>query len=121
MGTLAKVEFDAVPREGLGEGGTWRKILLSENSVVGARSCLGYSSFAPGDVTEPIVHEEEEFCFVVKGRGELRGDDQVVAFGERDALLIPAGTWHSIANMGGEEVVMVFGFPAPRYPVTRRR
>jgi quercetin dioxygenase-like cupin family protein len=44
-----------------------------------------------------------------------------VPFRQGDALHIPAGTWHAVVNTGGEDVVMVFGFPHPDYPPTERR
>ena len=43
------------------------------------------------------------------------------AFRAGDALHIPAGVWHAVANTGDDDVVMVFGFPHPEYPPTERR
>lgn len=120
MPGLTRLGFDDVQPEYL-NAGTWRKILLSEERLPGARSCVGYSNFSPGTITSPIVHEVEEFAFVVTGTGEIRGDDEVVAFGAHDMLYIPEGSWHSIANTGESDVVMVFGFPSPSYPATRGR
>ena len=54
------------------------------------------------------------------GAGELRLDDGAVGFRAGDALHIPAGVWHAVANTGDEDVVMVFGFPHPDYPPTER-
>ena len=65
--------------------------------------------------------EAEEVAYVVSGSGELRLDDEAVPFGPDEALHIPAGTWHAVANTGSEDVVMVFGFPHPDYPPTERR
>jgi len=120
MPLFVRLGFDDVQPEHLNTG-TWRKVLLSEESVPGARSCVGYSNFSPGTVTSPIVHEVEEFAFVVTGTGEMRGDDEIVTFRGNDMLYISAGSWHSIANTGDSDVVMVFGFPSPRYPATRGR
>ncbi len=89
--------------------------------VKGEASSLGYSVFTPGTVLAPVKHEAEEFAYVVAGRGELRLDDGAVAFAEGDALHIPAGTWHAVANTGDADVIMVFGFPHPDYPPTERR
>jgi quercetin dioxygenase-like cupin family protein len=96
--------------------GSWSRIL-----VKGEASSLGYSVFTPGTVLAPVRHEAEEVAFVVSGRGELRLDDEAVPFGPGEALHIPAGVWHAVANTGGEDVVMVFGFPHPDYPPTERR
>jgi quercetin dioxygenase-like cupin family protein len=89
--------------------------------VKGEQSSLGYSVFTPGTELTPVRHETEEFAYVVAGTGELRLDDGSVAFGAGDALHIPAGLWHAVANTGEEDVIMVFGFPYPDYPPTDRR
>jgi mannose-6-phosphate isomerase-like protein (cupin superfamily) len=117
---VIRLGFDDVQPEHL-NAGTWRKIVLSEERLEGVRSCVGYSNFSPGTVTDPIAHEVEEFAFVVKGSGEIRDDEHVVRFGPFDTLYFPAGAWHAIANTGSEDIVMVFGFPASRYPATRKR
>src|ERR671935_276527 len=49
--------------------------------------------FTPGTALTPVKHETEEVAYVVSGSGELRLDAEAVAFGEGDALHIPAGTW----------------------------
>ena len=87
----------------------------------GERSSLGCSVFTPGTVLAAVCHGTEEVAYVVAGSGELRLDDGAVAFGVGDALHIPAGVWHAVANTGGEDVVMVFAFPHPDYPPTERR
>ena len=48
-------------------------------------------------------------------------DEGAVAFAAGEAVHIPAGVWHAVANTGDEDVVMVFGFPHPDYPPTERR
>jgi len=96
--------------------GSWSRVL-----VKGAASSLGYSVFTPGTVLTPVKHETEEVAYVVTGSGELRLDDESVPFAGGDALHIPAGTWHAVANTGDVDVVMVFGFPHPDYPPTERR
>jgi quercetin dioxygenase-like cupin family protein len=96
--------------------GSWSKMLAH-----GGASSLGYSVFTPGTELAPVKHETEELAYVVAGSGELRLDDEAVAFREGDALHIPAGVWHAVANTGDEDVVMVFGFPHPDYPPTERR
>ena len=87
----------------------------------GEQSSLGYSVFTPGTELTPVCHEAEEVAYVVSGSGELRLDDGAVFFREGDAIHIPAGLWHAVANTGDEDVVMVFGFPHPDYPPTERR
>ena len=71
---------------------------------------------------EPLLYLlANEVAYVVAGAGELRLDDGPVGFRAGDALHIPAGVWHAVANTGDEDVVMVFGFPHPDYPQTERR
>lgn len=101
--------------------GSWSRMVLNKETVSGNRSALGYSVFTPGTETTLVSHEVEELAIVLAGRGELRLEDGVVAYGQGDALLIPAGTWHAVANTGDEDVVMVFTFPYPDYPPTERR
>jgi len=101
--------------------GSWSRMLVTGARVGGNASSLGYSVFTPGTVLAPVRHETEEVAYVVSGAGELRLDDGAVPFAEGDAVHIPAGVWHAVANTGDEDVVMVFGFPHPDYPPTERR
>ena len=101
--------------------GSWSRMLVTSERVADNRSSLGYSVFTPGTALQPVCHETEELAFVVSGSGELRLDGDDVPFGPGDALHIPAGVWHAVANTGDADVVMVFGFPHPDYPPTERR
>jgi quercetin dioxygenase-like cupin family protein len=101
--------------------GSWSRMLVTSGTTDGNASSLGYSVFTPGTELTPVRHETEEVAYVVAGSGVLRLDDDAVPFGEGDALHIPAGVWHAVANTGDEPVVMVFGFPHPDYPATERR
>jgi quercetin dioxygenase-like cupin family protein len=96
--------------------GSWSRILLK-----GEASSLGYSVFTPGTVLDSVRHEAEEVAYVVEGSGELRLEDGPVHFRRGDALHIPAGVWHAVANTGDKDVVMVFGFAHSDYPPTDRR
>jgi putative monooxygenase len=96
-------------------------MLVTGERAPSTTSSLGYSVFAPGSVVGPVRHETEETAYVVSGRGELRVDEGAVPFAAGQALHIPAGVWHAVANTGDEDVAMVFGFPHPAYPPTDRR
>lgn len=102
-------------------GDSWSRMLVTGTNVPGAVGSLGASVFTPGTILGAVRHETEEFAYVVSGSGELRLDDGAVPFTTGDALHIPAGVWHAVANTGDEDVVMVFGFPHPDYPPTDRR
>ncbi len=114
------VPLESVPKIDLPKGG-WSRMLVTDKTVGGNRGSLGFSVFTPGTATAPVRHETEEFAYVVSGRGELRLEGHAVVYGAGDALFIPAGVWHAVANTGAEDVVMVFGFPHPDYPPTERR
>ena len=101
-------------------GGSWSRLLLTGEGV-GAETTLGCSSFAPGTSTAMLSHATEELAYVMSGAGELRMDDAVVPYAAGQALYIPAGVWHAVANTGEVPVTMVFAFPHPTYPPTERR
>lgn len=112
---LDQVEPISLPK------GSWSRMVLTDATVAGNQSSLGYSVFRPGTVTQPVAHEVEELAFVISGSGELRLDEGAVEFTAEEGLFIPARVWHAVANTGDEDLVMVFTFPHPDYPPTARR
>ena len=120
MGPVTTVSIDDVEPIELPQG-SWSRMLVTADRVGGNASSLGYSVFTPGTALAPVKHETEEVAYVVSGTGELRLDKEAVPFGAGDAVHIPAGVWHAVANTGDSDVVMVFGFPHPDYPPTERR
>ena len=119
MGAVTVVALDEVEPIELPRG-SWSRMLVTGERA-GSASSLGYSLFTPGTVTTAVRHETEEVAYVVAGSGELRLDEGAVPFAAGEALHIPAGVWHAVANTGEEDVLMVFGFPHPAYPPTERR
>ena len=70
-----------------------------------AKQSLAEATLEPDQATERHYHREtEEIYFVVKGSGdmELDGEHRRIAVG--DAVLIPAGAWHSLHNNGTSEL-----------------
>ena len=120
MGTVTVVPLESTDLIELPQG-SWSRMLVTDGRVDGNASSLGYSVFTPGTVLTPVRHEAEEFAYVVSGEGQLRLDDEAVRFRAGDAMHIPAGVWHAVANTGDDDVVMVFGFAHPDYPPTERR
>ena len=120
MGTVTVVPLESTDPIELPQG-SWSRMLVTDGRVDGNASSLGYSVFTPGTVLTSVRHEAEEFAYVVSGEGELRLDDEAVPFRAGDAMHIPAGVWHAVANTGDDDVVMVFGFAHPDYPPTERR
>lgn len=113
--TLEDVEPIPLPN------GSWSRMVLTDKTLGGNASSLGYSVFTPGTVTAMVRHETEEVAYVLAGSGELRLDERAVPFAAGQGLFVPAGIWHAVANTGSADVVMVFGFPHPDYPPTERR
>ena len=102
-------------------GGSWSSMVICSQQVSGNQSSLGYSVFKPGTVLPAVKHEVEEVAIVLQGKGELQLDGDTIPYSRGDALFIPAGVWHAVANNGTEDVVMVFSFPYPGYPPTETR
>jgi quercetin dioxygenase-like cupin family protein len=96
-------------------------MVLTRETAPGIASSLGYSVFTPGTATGMVSHEVEEVAYVLAGQGEIRTDAGPAFFRAGQALHIPPGLWHAVANTGDEDVVMIFGFPHPDYPPTERR
>lgn len=101
--------------------GSWSRLLVTEHTVTGNASTLGYSVFTPGLVAADLSHSVEELAFVVGGDGVIRLEDGELEVHAGQALFIPAGMWHSVVNEGDTDLVMVFSFPSPDYPPTKRR
>jgi quercetin dioxygenase-like cupin family protein len=114
---VARDEVDPIPLP----NGSWSRMVLTRETAPGIAGSLGYSVFTPGTVTGMVAHEVEEVAYVLAGRGELRTDGDPVSFEAGQALHIPPGLWHAVANTGDEDMAMVFGFPYPDYPPTERR
>ena len=102
-------------------GGSWSKMLVTEDRVGGNSASIGFSVFKPGSATASVSHDTEEVAYVVSGSGRLDTDDGEVRFKAGDALHIRPRTWHAVVNDSDDDVVMVFGFPHPDYPPTERR
>jgi quercetin dioxygenase-like cupin family protein len=116
--TLARLA--ELSRTDLGAG-SWAATVLSGTTAGTTSACPGYARFAPGAVSAALSHATEELMFVVAGIGALRTDAGAVPFAAGDALRIPPGFWHWIANLGTEDVVSVFSFPGAELPPTQRR
>jgi len=100
---------------------SWSRVLISDRTVDGNETCLGYSVFGPGLVTADLSHSVDELCFVVSGGGKIRLETEEVEVRPQSALFIPARVWHTVVNDRDEDLVMVFCFPYRDYPPTERQ
>ena len=98
--------------------GSWSRLLLTAGTVGAQGSSLGFSVFVPGTSTPQKVHEAEELCYVLSGRGQLTVGAEAVEYAAGQALYIPAGVPHGVANPYEDDLVMVFVFSHPSYPPT---
>ncbi len=79
------------------DGSTIRSILDRTNAPVEQQS-LAEARVSAGGATERHYHRiSEEFYFILEGRGEMEIDGATRTVGPGDAILIPAGAWHTIA------------------------
>lgn len=97
-------------------------LLLSQENVPEIQNCLGAVTLQPGAAgTEALAHATSEVMYVAQGSGALHTEQGAIEFARGDAIFIPAGQWHWLANTGSEPVVSVFSFPAPYRPTSQAR
>src|SRR6266446_1132224 len=78
------------------DGSTIRSILDRTNAPVKNQSLAEALVPAGGSTQRHLHRRSEEFYFILEGSGtmEIDGEHRVVQTG--DAILIPAGAWHTI-------------------------
>ncbi len=78
------------------DGSTIRSILDRTNAPVQNQS-LAEASVPAGTATQRHYHRiSEEFYFILEGSGEMELNGQSRRVTTGDAILIPAGAWHTI-------------------------
>ena len=66
---------------------------------------LAEATLEPGQATERHYHRAtEEIYFVIKGSGDMEVDGRTERVRPGDAILIPAGAWHTLVNDGTSEL-----------------
>lgn len=69
---------------------------------------LAEALLEPGQATQRHYHERtEEIYLVTKGQGELEVDGETRIVRRGDAILIPTGAWHTLANDGTSELTIL--------------
>jgi len=89
------------------DGSEIRELLNAGNSAIVNQS-LAEATVAPGETTTEHYHPlTEEIYYILRGEGRmfLEGDDPTVGAG--DAIAIPPGKRHKIANIGSEPLVFL--------------
>ncbi len=78
------------------DGSTIRSILDHANAPVQNQS-LAEAVVLAGNSTQRHYHRlSEEFYFILEGSGRMEVHGEIREIGPGDAVLIPAGAWHSI-------------------------
>jgi mannose-6-phosphate isomerase-like protein (cupin superfamily) len=89
------------------DGSTIRSLLDRTNSSA-AHQSLAEATVPPGGATAPHRHpKSEEIYYILSGHGHIRLGDEGRDVAPLDAILIPPGTLHSIANTGSEPLVFL--------------
>ena len=89
------------------DASTIRSLLDRTNSSATNLS-LAEATVMPGQATEPHRHpRSEEIYYILSGRGRMVLGDEAREVGPLDAILIPPGTRHTIANTGDEPLVFL--------------
>jgi mannose-6-phosphate isomerase-like protein (cupin superfamily) len=66
---------------------------------------LAEATLEPDEVTQRHFHRvAEEIYFVLKGSGRMEVDGDTKMIRPGDAVLIPAGAWHTLENNGSSEL-----------------
>jgi len=94
--------IDEAPAFTTMDGSEIRELLAYRNSSIRQQS-LAEARVAPGQTTTPHYHPRtEEIYYILSGRGQMRIGDELRRVGPGDAIAIPPGKTHAIANDGGE-------------------
>jgi len=105
---VSKVEAEVVPG-----GGKIKRLIGSERAK---NMALAIGIFQPGEGL--LLHEhpkEEEFYYILCGKGTVTIGDEEREVKSGDALYIPAGMKHRIVNTGSEELRSVFVLSPPTW------
>jgi len=89
------------------DGSTIRSLLDRTNSSA-ARQSLAEATVPPGGATQPHRHPAtEEIYYILSGAGRMQVGDESRDVGPLDAILIPPGARHTIANIGRKDLVFL--------------
>lgn len=82
------------------DGSEIRELLAHRNSSI-RRQSLAEARLAPGAATAPHFHRAtEEIYYITEGRGRMTIGEEHRDVGPGDAIAIPPGEVHTIANTG---------------------
>ena len=89
------------------DGSEIRELLAHRNSCLVNQS-LAEARLPAGGKTAPHYHPKcEEIYYVLQGKGQMQIEDSLRQVIPGDAIAIPAGARHQIANEGGETLIFL--------------
>lgn len=105
--------MDDVEAETAVGGGKIKRLVGSETAE---NMSLAIGIFQPGDGL--VLHDhpkEEEFYYILCGKGTVTIGDQEKEVNPGDMLYVPVGVKHRIVNTGSEELRSVFVLSPPTW------
>ena len=99
--------IDQVPAFTSKDGSEIRELLAHRNSCIRQQS-LAEARLPPGMSTTPHYHPRtEEIYYILSGRGRMQIEVEQRDVGPGDAIAIPPGAVHTIANTGATALVFL--------------
>ncbi len=96
--------IDDVPAFQTKDGSEIRELLAHRNSAI-AHQSLAEARLAVGQTTAAHFHRQtEEIYYILAGEGQMWLGNEMRTVGPGDAIAIPPGLVHQIANTGSEEL-----------------
>jgi len=96
------------------DGSEIRELLAHRNSCI-RNQTLAEARLPPGGSTQPHHHvQTEEIYYILEGRGTMQVGGESAEVGPGNAVAIPPGAMHRIANIG-EDVLKFLCCCAPGY------
>jgi mannose-6-phosphate isomerase-like protein (cupin superfamily) len=106
--------LDRVPAFTTKDGSQIRELLAHRNSCI-RHQTLAEARLPAGGCTTPHHHlKTEEIYYILEGRGLMRIGQETAAVGPGNAIAIPPGASHQIANTG-DDVLRFLCCCAPGY------
>jgi quercetin dioxygenase-like cupin family protein len=90
----------------LAHGGAIAQMIL-DRRILKELGFLAIAELEPGRRIEPHIDPVEEIYFVMNGEGEMTVDNETKQVVPGDAIWIPTGSRHGLANTGTEDCVIL--------------
>jgi len=87
-----------------------KKAIDSENNSKSVT--LGEITIDPGCGLPLHKHTVEDCMFIIEGKGKLFIGKNQYFIEEGDQILVPAGSHHSLENIGKEKLRLIFTYPS---------